>query len=72
MTIGCHADCDGGLVIEAGDDGIGLPENFDTARDGGLGFKVIRSLVGQIGARLQIDSNELGLLFRIRLPREMP
>lgn len=69
LTVSCHCDSEGALIIEAGDDGVGLPENFDTARGGGLGFRVIRSLSSQIGAQLQIDSSELGLLFRIRLPR---
>jgi two-component sensor histidine kinase len=68
LTVDCHRDSEGALIIEAGDDGVGLPEDFDTARGGGLGFKVIRSLCGQIGAHLQIDSSELGLRFRIRLP----
>jgi two-component sensor histidine kinase len=68
LTVNCHRDNEGALIIEAGDDGVGLPEDFDTVRGGGLGFKVIRSLCGQIGAGLQIDSSELGLLFRIRLP----
>jgi two-component sensor histidine kinase len=69
LSISCHCDSDGALVIEAADDGVGLPENFDTAQGGGLGFKVIRSLCSQIGAELEIDSNDLGLSFRIRLPR---
>lgn len=69
LTLGCCCDDKGALVLEAGDDGVGLPENFNIASDGGLGFKVIRSLASQIGAQLQIDSNDLGLRFRIRLPR---
>jgi two-component sensor histidine kinase len=68
LAIGCHCDGAGAVVLEVSDDGVGLPENFDTAHDGGLGFKVIRSLSGQIGAQLQIESNDLGLRFRIRLP----
>lgn len=70
LTVSCHCDSGGTLVIEATDDGVGLPENFDTTQGGGLGFKVIRSLCSQIGAELEIDSSDLGLSFRIRLPAQ--
>ena len=49
MRVGCHGGSDGMLVVEAEDDGVGVPEDFDLEKDGGLGFRVIRSLVTQIG-----------------------
>jgi two-component system, sensor histidine kinase PdtaS len=33
------------LYIEIDDDGRGFPEDFDAARDGGLGLQIVRSLV---------------------------
>jgi two-component sensor histidine kinase len=67
LRIHCYRE-DGALTIAAGDDGVGLPENFDTLRDGGLGFRVIRSLSAQLGADLKIDSSALGVSFRLRVP----
>jgi two-component sensor histidine kinase len=32
------------LVIELSDDGVGLPEGFDPAKDGGFGLRVVRAL----------------------------
>ena len=47
------------LVIE--DDGVGLPEDFDTATDGNLGFMSLRQLAHQLKARLNHQSTPLGL-----------
>ena len=43
------------------DDGVGLPEGFDAGHDGGVGFKVIRSLAECLDATLEIRSDCLGL-----------
>jgi len=51
------------LVVEIADDGIGLPENFDPAKDGGLGFTLIRSLTDSAGAAMRVDSSSLGTKF---------
>jgi two-component sensor histidine kinase len=45
-----------------------LPDGFDVQKDGGLGFRVIRSLAAELGAELNIMSSELGLGFRLSLP----
>lgn len=47
------------LVIE--DDGVGLPENFNPERDGGLGFRTMRQLALQLEARMSHQSTPLGL-----------
>jgi len=56
------------VVVEIGDDGVGLPEGFDEARHGGVGFRLMRSLVQKIGARLDYRSGPQGLGFRIAVP----
>ena len=68
MCIDCAPAADGRLVLTISDDGIGLPESFDPVRDGGLGFRVIRSLASEIGATLEITSTGLGLTLRLSIP----
>jgi two-component sensor histidine kinase len=59
IEISCRQN-GGRLTIEIADDGIGLPENFDPTKDGGLGLRIVRSLAVQLGASVRFDSNELG------------
>ena len=68
MALDCRATSDGRLVLTVSDDGVGLPEGFDPANNGGLGFRVMRSLAAEIGAEFQIETSNLGLSFRISLP----
>jgi two-component sensor histidine kinase len=68
MMVDCSASADGRLVLTISDDGVGLPEGFDAAHDGGMGFKVMRSLAAEVGGELQILSTHLGLTFRLSLP----
>ena len=68
MTVDCRAANDGRLVLTISDDGVGLPEAFDLATSGGLGFKVMRSLAAEMGAEFQIETSNLGLSFRVSLP----
>ena len=68
MTVDCLPAADGRLVIAVSDDGVGLPEGFDPRASQGLGFRVMRSLADEIGARLDITSSALGLTFRLSLP----
>jgi two-component sensor histidine kinase len=64
----CRRNADGGIALEVGDDGVGLPEEFDMDLDGGVGFKLIRSLADKLRAKLTIQSDSLGLSFHFRLP----
>ncbi|KRA71739.1 histidine kinase [Caulobacter sp. Root656] len=57
----------GGLVVEVTDDGVGLSETFDPHTDGGLGFRVVRGLTRQLGAKLVYESGGLGLTVRLLL-----
>ena len=68
MTVDCAPSQDGRLVLSISDDGVGLPDGFDTGVGGGMGFKVMRSLAAEIGADLQIVPTPLGLTFRLSLP----
>ena len=68
IDVGCHRR-DGAVVVEVCDDGVGLPETFNVARDGGLGFRVVRTLAAQLGATPIFDSDPLGLRFLLALPK---
>lgn len=46
------------LEPRLGDQGIGLPEDFDIDQPrAGLGFKVIKSLLAQLEGRIAVASN---------------
>jgi two-component sensor histidine kinase len=68
IEVSCVQDEDGALRVEVADDGVGLPEDFNPARDGGLGLKVMRSLVHQLGGVLEFDSADLGLRVAVTVP----
>jgi two-component sensor histidine kinase len=68
MLVDCSVSGDGRLVLTISDDGVGLPEGFDPALSGGMGFKVMRSLASEVGGELQIQSTHLGLSFRLSMP----
>ena len=68
MTVACEAKLDGTLLISVSDDGVGLPEGFDTAKDGGIGFQIVRALASEIGGRLNIHSDNLGVTFQLIVP----
>ncbi len=56
------------VTISVADDGVGLPESFDPAIDGGFGFAVVRSLAERLGAALEFQSGGLGLTVRLTVP----
>jgi two-component sensor histidine kinase len=70
IEVSCYPDLNGGVTVEVIDDGVGLPEGFDPSIDGGLGMKVLRSLVRPLGGRVAFDSDGLGLRVRISVPGE--
>jgi two-component sensor histidine kinase len=59
---------DGGVIIEVADDGVGLPEGFDPETASSLGFRLMRGLAHQLGARLSFDQGGLGLCARLSMP----
>jgi two-component sensor histidine kinase len=54
--------------IEVCDDGIGLPEGFDPSTDGGVGFRLMRSLAEQIQAELRFTNDALGTSCTLIVP----
>ena len=54
ITVSLEANPKTGYALSVANDGPGLPEEFDPAAGKGLGMRIIRSLVKQIGGELQI------------------
>ena len=71
INIRCEDAGNGELLVTVGDDGVGLPEGFDIEKDGGIGFKIVRTLVADMGAQLKISSGSLGTTFRIAIPQTL-
>jgi PAS domain S-box-containing protein len=71
ITVDCARGSDGSIAIDVADDGVGLPENFDPAKDGGVGLQTIRTLSDRLGGHLAFDSSSLGLRIRLELPRRV-
>ena len=62
-------DDDGSFLVEVTDDGVGFPENFDPATDGGLGFALMRALANGLNADLQFEHDSLGVRARLVKPK---
>jgi two-component sensor histidine kinase len=65
VQIRCETNSDGSFLVEVTDDGVGFPENFNPATDGGLGFQLMRALANGLGAELQFEHDELGVCARL-------
>jgi two-component sensor histidine kinase len=57
------------LVVK--DDGVGLPPDFDITKLTGLGMRIVRALVDQMEATLDVDSSHVGAEFRITIPLQV-
>lgn len=68
ILVRCGPGLGGGIYVDVEDDGVGLPEDFDPWKDGGLGFRVVRNLAYQLGARLAFDMDGLGLKVKLIVP----
>ena len=66
LSVAC-CRVNGGLLLEVADDGVGLPEGFDVARDGGIGIQWVRQLAERIGAQAEFVSEPLGFTFRLTM-----
>ena len=70
ITVSLEANPETGYALSVANDGPGLPEGFDPAAGKGLGMRIIRSLVKQIGGELRIgrgDKNQ-GARFTVLFP----
>jgi two-component sensor histidine kinase len=67
IVVGCVRRADR-VHVEIADDGVGLPEGFDAAREGRLGLRLIRSLAERLEAELIFDCDGLGLRFELAVP----
>jgi PAS domain S-box-containing protein len=61
------ASTDGELVLEVGDDGVGLPSDFGERRTSSLGLQIVESLSRQMRGRFEFGANEGGRGTRFRL-----
>ena len=69
VHVRCETGDDGSFIVEVTDDGVGFPENFDPATDGGLGFQLMRALANGLGAELQFEHSSLGICGRLVKPK---
>jgi two-component sensor histidine kinase len=58
ITVGLERGPGNGYALSVSDDGGALPKDFDPAACKGLGMKIVRSLVGQIGGELRIGRGD--------------
>jgi two-component sensor histidine kinase len=65
VGIRCETTDDGSFVVEVTDDGVGFPESFDPATDGGLGFQLMRALANGLDAELRFEHDSLGVRARL-------
>ena len=68
VHISCETGDDGSFAVEVTDDGVGFPEDFDPATDGGLGFQLMRALAKGLNAELQFEHDSLGVCARLVKP----
>lgn len=68
IVLRCGGGLNGATFVEVEDDGVGLPENFDPWKGGGLGLDIVRGLAHQLGARLMFDAEGIGLRVRLIVP----
>ena len=61
------------LHIEVLDQGVGLPKEFDIDQPrASLGFKVIKSLLGQLDGRITVSSNQpKGAAIQLDVPLDL-
>jgi len=67
ITVGLETTPTGDHSLSVLDDGPGLPEGFDSAHSKGLGMKIVRSFVKEIGGELHILPGENGRGTRFRV-----
>jgi hypothetical protein len=59
------------LALVVGDDGVGLPADFDWRKLSSLGLKLVQTLVQQFGGSIECDGSR-GTTFKLALPKFKP
>ncbi len=72
ITVRCERTDDGVVRLRIEDDGVGFADGFDPERDGGLGFRIVRSLAADLGASHEFSSSSHGTRFRLELETTAP
>jgi two-component sensor histidine kinase len=72
IRIVCRQDAAQALTFFFEDDGIGFPENFDPAADGGLGMTIIDSVCRQMRGSYTWHDSGIGLRFTCHIPGPEP
>lgn len=68
IGLSCHRSPEGKLVVQVSDDGVGLPETFDTDGTGHLGLDLVSKMVAHLGATIAFENDGLGLKCVIEMP----
>jgi len=71
IEIAMRNAADGAVALTVADDGVGLPEGFDPRATESLGFKIMLTLLEQVGGSLRIERTR-GTRLRLRLPAAQP
>ncbi len=58
IVVSLKADCTAGYALSVSNDGPNLPDGFDPAASRGLGMRIVRSLVKQIGGHLRFGGGD--------------
>lgn len=66
IRVACRCD-DGHFLLSVADDGPGLPDGFDPEAKAGLGMRLVRSLVRQLGGSLEARNIDQGACFQVRV-----
>ena len=67
ITVSFMKIAGGRYRMEVRDNGVGLPESLNLASAESFGFRIVKVIAGQLGARMQIGKNG-GALFRFEFP----
>jgi two-component sensor histidine kinase len=68
IRVTCRRE-DGHIVLIVADDGPGLPDGFDATVTKGLGMRLVRALVRQLGGTLEAANVAGGARFSVRVSR---